>query len=133
MTKRILFSICAVIAFSFSVSAQKSATNFAKPAIRVATGKTTVQPGEQVILKLNSNSINEEMTAPQWQVSTDGVNWYDVPRANGNNFETAPLTQSQFFRVVTRPNDGYLALEETSNVQNITVGDNVASSKKKKQ
>ncbi len=131
MTKRILFSICAIVICSLSVSAQKSATNFSKPAIRVATGKTTVQPGEQVILKLSG--INEEVIAPQWQVSTDGVNWNDVPKANGNNFETTPLTQSKFFRVVTRPNDGYLALEESSNVQNITVGDNVASSKKKKQ
>ena len=94
-------------------------------------GKSTVRSGEQVILK--AKGFNEEITTLQWQVSTDGVTWQNMAKANGENFETAPLTEAQFFRVVTIPNDGYLALEDVSNVQIITLGDNVASSKKKKQ
>ncbi len=131
MKSKLILCICALISISVSVSAQKSAVDYSKPQIRVSNGKTTVQPGEQIILKVKG--INEEIASPQWQVSTDGINWADVPRANGNNFETSPLTQSKFFRVVTRANEGYLAVEEPSNVQFITVGDNVASFKSKRQ
>ena len=131
MTKRILFSLCVMCACHLQASAQKLAVAGAKLSIKVQGGKSTVRSGDQVILK--AKGFNDEVASLQWQVSTDGVNWQNMPKANGENFETAPLIESQFFRVVTLANEGYLALEEASNTQVITLGDNVASSKKKKQ
>lgn len=131
MTKKILFSLCVLCACHIQASAQKLAVAGAKLSIKIQGGKSTVKAGDQVILK--AKGYNEEVSTLQWQVSTDGVTWQNMPKANGENFETSPLTESQFFRVVTIPNDGYLALEEVSNTQIITLGDNVASSKKKKQ
>lgn len=131
MTKRLIFSLCVMCACHLQASAQKLAVAGTKLSIKVQGGKSTVRSGEQVILK--AKGFNEEITTLQWQVSTDGVTWQNMSKANGENFESAPLNESQFFRVVTIPNDGYLALEEVSNVQVITLGDNVASSKKKKQ
>ena len=131
MTKRLFFLLCVVCAFHLQASAQKLAVAGAKLSIKIQGGKSTVRSGDQVILK--AKGFNDEVASLQWQVSTDGVAWQNMPKANGENFETAPLTESQFFRVVTLANEGYLALEDVSNVQIITLGDNVASSKKKKQ
>lgn len=131
MTKRLIFSLCVVCACQFQATAQKMSATGAKLSIKTQDGISTVKAGEQVILK--AKGFNEEVISLQWQVSMDGVNWQNMPKANGENFETAPLNESQFFRVVTLPNDGYLAVEEVSNVQIITLGDNVASSKNKKQ
>ena len=131
MTKRLLFSLCVMCACHLQASAQKLAVAGTKLSIKIQGGKSTVRSGDQIILK--AKGFNEEISTLQWQVSTDGVTWQNMPKANGENFETAPLTEVQFFRVVTIPNDGYLALEDVSNVQIITLSDNVASSKKKKQ
>ena len=131
MTKRLLFSLCVMCACHLQASAQKLAVAGTKLSIKIQGGKSTVRSGDQIILK--AKGFNEEISTLQWQVSTDGVNWQNMAKANGENFETAPLTEAQFFRVVTIPNDGYLALEDVSNVQIITLSDNVASSKKKKQ
>ncbi len=131
MTKRLLFSLCVMCACHLQASAQKLAVAGTKLSIKIQGGKSTVRSGEQVILK--AKGFNEEISTLQWQVSIDGVTWQNIAKANGENFETTPLTEAQFFRIFTIPNDGYLALEDLSNVQIITLGDNVASSKKKKQ
>ncbi len=131
MTKRLIFSLCVMCACHLQASAQKLAVTGNKLSIKIQGGKSTVKAGDQVILK--AKGFNDEVASLQWQVSTDGVNWQNMPQANGENFETAPLTESQFYRLVTLPNEGYLALQEVSNVQIITLGENVASSKKKKQ
>ena len=130
MIKKVLFSLCLIIITSLQVSAQKSSVKNTL-SVKIDGGKSTVRAGQQVILK--AIGYNEETTYLQWQSSTDGVAWQDIAKANGSNFETAPVTESQFIRVVSRPNEGYLAIDDVSNAQIITLSENVASSKKKKQ
>jgi hypothetical protein len=130
MIKKVLFSLCLIIITSLQVSAQKSSVKNTL-SVKIDGGKSTVRAGQQVILK--AIGFNEETAYLQWQVSTDGVAWQDIAKANGSNFETAPITESQFIRVVSRPNEGYLAIDDVSNAQIITLSENVASSKKKKQ
>ncbi len=130
MIKKVLFSLCLIIITSLQVSAQKSSVKNTL-SVKIDGGKSTVRAGQQVILK--AIGYNEETTYLQWQASTDGVAWQDIAKANGSNFETAPVTESQFIRVVSRPNEGYLAIDDASNAQVITLSENVASSKKKKQ
>jgi hypothetical protein len=130
MIKKVLFSLCLIIITSLQVSAQKSSSKNTL-SVKIDGGKSTVRAGQQVILK--AIGFNEETAYLQWQVSTDGVAWQDIAKANGSNFETAPITESQFIRVVSRPNEGYLAIDDVSNAQIITLSENVASSKKKKQ
>lgn len=130
MIKKVLFSLCLIIITSIQVSAQKSSVKNTL-SVKIDGGKSTVRAGQQVILK--AIGYNEETTYLQWQASTDGVAWQDIAKANGSNFETAPVTESQFIRVVSRPNEGYLAIDDVSNSQIITLSENVASSKKKKQ
>lgn len=96
--------------------------------VSVAGGKSSVREGEQVLLKVKGN---DEFSAMQWQVSLDGIHWQDIPKATGNNFETLPITQRQFFRVVCRPLDATEKDVATiSNVQVVGLEDNVASRKK---
>jgi hypothetical protein len=130
MIKKVLFSLCLIIVTSLQVSAQKSSVKNTL-SVKIDGGKSTVRAGQQVILK--ATGYNEETAFLQWQASTDGVAWQDIAKANGSNFETAPVTESQFIRVVSRPNEGYLAIDDVSNSQIITLSENVASSKKKKQ
>ncbi len=130
MIKKVLFSLCLIIITSLQVSAQKSSVKNTL-SVKIDGGKSTVRAGQQVILK--AIGYNEETTYLQWQASTDGVAWQDIAKANGSNFETALVTESQFIRVVSRPNEGYLAIDDVSNAQIITLSENVASSKKKKQ
>ena len=130
MIKKVLFSLCLIIITSLQVSAQKSSVKNTL-SVKIDGGKSTVRAGQQVILK--AIGYNEETTYLQWQASTDGVAWQDIAKANCSNFETAPVTESQFIRVVSRPNEGYLAIDDVSNAQIITLSENVASSKKKKQ
>lgn len=97
--------------------------------VSVTKGKTSVKEGEQVVLKVKGN---DEFSAMQWQVSLDGVNWQDIPKATGNNFETLPITQMHYFRVVCRPLDATTNdIVSISNIQTITMEDNVASKKVK--
>lgn len=96
--------------------------------VSVAQGKSSVREGEQVTLKVKGN---DEFSAMQWQVSLDGINWQDIPKATGNNFETLPITQLHYFRVVCRPLDATTNdIVSISNVQTISMEDNVASRKR---
>lgn len=131
MIKKFIFTICLFASFTFQLSAQKATALKTNLNIEINDGKSTVKPGEQVVL--TATGLNEETSYLQWQSSKDGVNWQDITKANGNNFETLPITETQYVRVVSRPNEGYLAVEEASKSQVITLTDNVASSKKKRQ
>ena len=124
MIKRIVFSICVFCAFQ--VSAQRVATL----SIIVKDENPSVNIGEQVIMKVRG--YNEETSMLQWQASRDGIAWKNISRATGEIFETGAITETQYFRVITRPNDGYLAVEEISNTQIIAVAQEVATMKKKK-
>jgi hypothetical protein len=131
-TKNFCLSICAVCAISFTAAAQKSSPFVASTvSVSVKGDKTNVAAGEQVTL--SAKGFNEEVYTLQWQVSADGAKWKDIPKANGEYYETASLKETQFYRVVGRANEGYLAIEDVSNVQAVTIGDNVATTKKRKQ
>ena len=92
---------------------------------------STIKEGERIVLKAKGG---DDQSIVQWQVSTDNKNWQDIPKANGNIFETTPLTHNSYFRIVSRPIDTAMAntikVELTSNVQFIALESNVASSKK---
>ena len=98
--------------------------------VTVTQGKSSVKSGERIVLKANGL---DELSAIQWQVSLDGKAWEDIAKANGNNYETEPLTAMCFYRVVTKPleNPASINVETISNVQAVTLLDNVASTKKK--
>jgi hypothetical protein len=91
---------------------------------------STVKEGERIVLKAKGN---DNLSLAQWQVSTDNKTWYDIPKANGNIFESMPLTHNSYFRMVSRPLDAEntVKVEVTSNVQFISLESNVASSKRK--
>ncbi len=131
MIKRFLFSLCAVCALSLNGFTQNLPFNVPSLSIKVKGDKTTIASGEFVSLTAKGN--NDEVYSLQWQVSTDGVKWKDIAKANGTFLETASLTETQFFRIIGRANEGYLAIDDVSNVQAIVIGDNVASAKKQKQ
>ncbi|NJN33253.1 MAG: hypothetical protein HC817_02365 [Saprospiraceae bacterium] len=97
--------------------------------INILEGSSNIKSGEKVVLKTNGG---DAFSTLQWQLSLDGKVWQNVPKANGNNFETAALTQTHFFRVVCRPIDGIFEnqVETVSNVQPIVLEENVASTKK---
>lgn len=130
MTTKVLFTICAVCAFSLNGFSQ-SPFNTTSLSIKVKGDKATVQPGDQVVLTAKGN--NDEIYSLQWQVSTDGTKWKDIPKATGSNLETASISETQYYRVVARSNEGFLAVDDISSVQAITIGDNVASTKGRKQ
>jgi hypothetical protein len=132
MTTKVFFTICAVCAFCFNGFAQSSSP-FSAPSltIKVKGDRTTIQTGEQVVLTAKGN--NDEVYSLQWQVSTDGTKWRDIPKATGTNLETASLSESQYYRIVGRTNQGFLAVDDISAAQAITIGDNVASTKSRKQ
>lgn len=97
-------------------------------AVSVAGGKSSVKEGEHVVLKVKGN---DEFSAMQWQASLDGINWTDIAKATGINYETTAITQMQFFRVICRPLDATANDVATiSNVQIISLQDNVASRKR---
>jgi hypothetical protein len=91
---------------------------------------STVKEGERLTLKAKGG---DDQSIIQWQVSIDNKNWQDIPKANGNIFETMPLTHNSYFRIVSRPIDiaHAVKVETCSNIQMIAIESNVASSKKK--
>jgi hypothetical protein len=129
MTIKTLFTICAIGACSLKGFAQ-SPFNASSISIKIKGDKTAIQAGEQVVL--TAKGINEEIYSLQWQVSTDGTKWKDIPKATGTNYETASINETMLYRVVGRSNEGFLAVDDISSVQTVTVGDNVASTKHKK-
>jgi hypothetical protein len=90
---------------------------------------STVKEGERIVLKAKGN---DNQSLAQWQVSTDNKTWYDIPKANGNIFESMPLTHNSYFRMVSKPIDAEntVKVEVFSNVQFISLESNVASSKR---
>jgi hypothetical protein len=135
MFQKLTFFLLLISAFSTHITAQTISSNEIVIApmlsVAVAQGKTAVKTGESVTLKAQGN---DQMSSLQWQVSVDGKNWQDVPKANGANFETASLTQTQFFRVLSRPLDvdPQNMVETISSVQMIALEENVASTKKQR-
>jgi hypothetical protein len=135
MFKNLAFFLLITTSFSTQIKAQTIASNEIVIApmlsVAVAQGKTAVKSGESVTLKAQGN---DQMSSLQWQVSVDGKNWQDVPKANGTNLETAGLTQTQFFRVLSRPLDvdPQNMVETISGVQMISLEENVASTKKQR-
>jgi hypothetical protein len=133
MFQKLTLSLCIICAFALSASAQRAPikkTNIvSNVSLKVNGGKTSVKVGDQVLMSAKGEDESEML---QWQVSTDGVNWKDVPQANGNNFETAPVTASNYYRVATRPNEGYLAVETFSAPVALTISENTASNVKTK-
>ena len=96
--------------------------------VSVAEGKSSVKEGDHVVMKVKGN---DEFSAMQWQASLDGINWQDIPKATGINYEMLPITQMHYFRVVCRPLDATTNDVVTiSNVQIISMQDNVASRKR---
>jgi hypothetical protein len=130
MITKALITACAVCA-GLTGFAQTTSFNTPSLTIKVKGDRTTIQPGEQVVLTAKGN--NDEIYSLQWQVSADGTKWKDIPKATGSNLETASLSESQYYRIVGRTNQGFLAVDDISSVQPITIGDNVASAKKHKQ
>ena len=124
-------------AFLCAVSQSSIAQVFASDEIVIAPsvsveveGKiSTVKEGERIVLKAKGN---DNQSIAQWQVSTDNKTWYDIPKANGNIFESMPLTHNSYFRMVSKPIDSAntVNVEVTSNVQFISLESNVASSKR---
>jgi hypothetical protein len=133
MFQKLTLSLCIICAFALSASAQRAPikkTNIvSNVALKVNGGKTSVRTGEQVLMSAKGEDESEML---QWQVSTDGVNWKDIPQANGNNFETEPMVSTNFYRVATRPQEGYLAIETFSNAVALTLSENTASNVKTK-
>jgi hypothetical protein len=135
MIQKLTFTIAIACAFAFQANAQQRTpikkTNITSNiTVKVKGGKTSVKAGEQVLLTAKGEDESEMI---QWQVSADGVQWKDIPQANGNNFETPNLTSTNFYRVATRPQEGYLAVETFTNPVAITLEENVASNKKTRQ
>ena len=126
MIKKIVFSICAIVAVSSTISAQRVPTL----SINVAGNKTTVSAGGQVVMKVKG--YNDETSNLQWQTSKDGRAWKNIAKATGDIFETEALAETNYFRVVTRANEGYLTVEEISNTQMIALGEETATVKKKR-
>jgi hypothetical protein len=135
MFKKLAFFSLIISAFQIQTKAQTISSNEIVIApmlsVAVAQGKTAVRSGESVILKAQGN---DDMSSLQWQVSIDGKNWQDVPKANGTNLETPALTQTQFYRVLARPLDvdPKNIVETISSVQMIALEENVASTKKQR-
>ena len=134
MLKPLLFSVSLLFIFSVDASAQRKSSK-KSPAtsnviIKTSNGKSTVRTGEQLILLAKGD---DESVTMQWQASADGVNWKDVPQANGNNFETGAIASTQFYRIATRPEEGFLAIEQYSNVLSVSNAENVATTKKTRQ
>ncbi len=98
--------------------------------IEVAGGNKSVKEGDILTLKAKGG---DDRSAYQWQVSSDNKTWISVPKATGNVFETMPIVQGTYFRVVCKPIDPTAdALVETvSNTEEVTLGTAVASTKKK--
>jgi hypothetical protein len=119
-----LLTICAIFC-AFAASAQKTNNGLV---IKLQGKKTKINAGEQVVLSAQGV---DETSSYQWQVSTDGTNWQDIPKANGYNYETANLDKTQFYRVITRPNEGYLSVETVSKPYAINFEENVASLRKR--
>jgi hypothetical protein len=119
-----LFCVIALFCAFSTISFGQTANINADLNINVAGGKTNFKANEQVIMKVTG--FDEEKATLQWQVSADEKTWQDIPRATGDIFETYPVTQNQYFRVVTRPVDGYLSMEQPSKAKAITLDENVA-------
>jgi hypothetical protein len=120
-----LFCIIALFCAFSTISFAQTANINADLNINVAGGKTNFKANEQVIMKVSG--FDEEKTTVQWQVSTDEKTWQDIPRATGDIFETYPVTKNQYYRVVTRPIEGYLSMEVPSKTKAISLDENVAT------
>lgn len=127
MIKKIVLSVCAIVALSTFVSAQRMPSL----SLTVAGNKSTIASGDQVMMRVKG--YNDETSTLQWQASSDGKSWKNIAKATGDIFETASLTENSFFRVVTRPNEGYLTIEEISNTQIVSIAGETATMVKKKQ
>ena len=100
--------------------------------ISVENNISTVKEGERLILKAKGG---DEFSIIQWQVSADNKTWQNIPKANGNIFETLPIVSNSYFRALVSPIDATadnIKVETASNVQLISLESNVASTKKKK-
>ena len=98
--------------------------------IGVEGRKSTAKEGERLVLKAKGG---DDQSIMQWQVSTDNKNWQNIAKANGNIYETFPLTHNCYFRIVSSPIDiaaNTIKVETTSNIQMIGIESNVASSKR---
>ncbi len=132
MMKTALFPLFFLV-FSSNIIAQSVASDeiIIAPMLSVSIleGGSSIRSGEKVVLKTNGG---DAFSTLQWQMSLDNKVWQNIPKANGNNFETATLTQTHFFRVLCRPIDGITEnqVETVSNVQTILLEENVASTKK---
>jgi hypothetical protein len=126
--KGLLCTIALFCAFSTISIAQTSKVD-ANLSINIAGNKTSFKANEQVIMKVSG--FDEEKTTVQWQVSIDEKNWQDIPHATGNIFETYPVTKNQSYRVITRPSEGYLSIEQPSKAKSIALEENVAMKPKR--
>jgi hypothetical protein len=132
--KKITLVCVILLAFTQLSSAQVFSTEevaiAASVSIDVEGRVSTVKEGERLVLKAKGG---DDQSILQWQVSTDNKNWQDIPKANGNMFETTPLSHNSYFRTISRPIDtaNTVKVEVISNVQFITLDSNVASTKKK--
>jgi hypothetical protein len=132
--KKITLVCVILLVFTQLSSAQVFSTEeiaiAASVSIDVEGRVSTVKEGERLVLKAKGG---DDQSIMQWQVSTDNKNWQDIPKANGNIFETTPLSHNSYFRTISRPIDkaNTVKVEVISNVQFITLESNVASTKKK--
>ena len=131
--KNWVFFIALMIGFTPQTHAQIFSSNeiIIAPSVSVVVegNRTTVKEGGRLVLKAKGG---DNFSTLQWQRSTDNRSWQNIPKANGNIYETMPLTHIQYFRVLARPvSDGNdIKVETLSNVQMIGIESNVASSKK---
>lgn len=83
---------------------------------------TTICQGSSVSLSSISPATGPAGTITyQWQSSTDGVNFFDIPSANGLGYTTPTLTGTTFYR---RKATSCLGQEVFSNVVTVTVSSN---------
>ena len=133
--KNQLFLVALMLGFIVKSNAQVTSSNeiIIAPmvSISVENNISTVKEGEHLILKAKGG---DEFSILQWQVSADNKTWQNIPKANGNIYETLPIESNSFFRVAVSPIDAAnnLKVETLSNVQTISLESNVASTKKKK-
>lgn len=137
--KTLMFCTAFIIGFTQTSRAQLYSSNeiIIAPSVFIAVegNSTTVKEGEHLVffVEIPSGKAkgSDNFATLQWQASTDNKNWQNIPKANGNIYETLPLTHIQYFRVIAVPIDtgNSIKIETISNVQMIGIESNVASSK----
>jgi hypothetical protein len=134
MLKQFIFTLTLSVCFLQLTTAQSISSDIIviapSIAIEVSGGNKTVKEGDILTLKAKGGDDNSTY---QWQVSTDNKTWSNVPKATGNVFETMPIVQGTYFRVVCKPIDptADAFVETISNTEEVTLGTAVASTKKK--